>query len=43
MPFGLKIVGATYQRLMDRIFHDHIGQSVEIYINNMVVKSCLPS
>lgn len=29
---------ATYQRLMDKIFHDQIGQGMEVYIDNMVVK-----
>ena len=39
MPFGLKNVGATYQRIMTRIFKDKIGHTVEMYINDMVVKS----
>jgi hypothetical protein len=39
MPFGLKNVGATYQRLMNRMFHDQIGKNVEVYIDNMLVKS----
>jgi len=32
----LKNVGATYQRLMDRVFHNLIGRSVEIYVNDLV-------
>uniref|UniRef100_A0A2N9I2V6 Reverse transcriptase domain-containing protein n=1 Tax=Fagus sylvatica TaxID=28930 RepID=A0A2N9I2V6_FAGSY len=39
MPFGLKNAGATYQRLMNRMFHDQIGRNVEVYIDDMLVKS----
>ena len=39
MPFGLKNVGATYQRAMNSIFQDMIGQIVEVYIEDVVVKS----
>nr|KYP61307.1 Retrovirus-related Pol polyprotein from transposon 17.6 [Cajanus cajan] len=39
MSFGLKNVGATYQRLMDKIFGDQIGKNMEIYVDDMVVKS----
>ena len=39
MPFGLKNVGATYQRMMTRMFRDKIGRTVEVYIDDMVVKS----
>ncbi|RDX66937.1 Retrovirus-related Pol polyprotein from transposon 17.6, partial [Mucuna pruriens] len=39
MPFGLKNAGATYQRLMDKIFKDVIGADVEVYVDDMVVKS----
>ena len=39
MPFGLKNVGATYQKLMDKIFKGLIGHNVEIYVDDMVVKS----
>ena len=38
MPFGLKNVGATYQRLVNRIFHKQIGASMEVYIDDMLVK-----
>jgi hypothetical protein len=41
MTFGLKNAGATYQRAMDYIYHDLIGKLVEIYINDVVVKSTL--
>ena len=39
MIFGLKNAGATYQRAMNYIFHDLIGKLVEIYIDDVVVKS----
>ena len=39
MPFGLKNAGATYQRAMNMIFHDIIGHTVEVYIDDVVVKS----
>ena len=38
MPFGLKNVGATYQRLVNRMFHKQIGASMEVYIDDMLVK-----
>ena len=41
MTFGLKNAGATYQRAMNYIFHDLIGKLVEIYIDDVVVKSAL--
>ena len=39
MPFGLKNARATYQRMMTRMFWDKIRCTVEVYIDNMVVKS----
>jgi hypothetical protein len=39
MTFGLKNAGATYQRAMNYIFHELIGRIVEIYIDDVVVKS----
>ena len=39
MPFGLKNTGATYQRLMTKIFRPLVGRTVEVYINDIVVKS----
>jgi len=39
MPFGLKNVGATYQQLMDKIFHELLGRTMEVYVDDMVVKS----
>ncbi|XP_052109199.1 uncharacterized protein LOC107460736 [Arachis duranensis] len=42
MPFGLKNVGATYQRLMNRIFHDLIGKTVEVYVDDILAKTTRP-
>jgi len=39
MSFGLKNVGATYQRLMDRVFAPMIGRNVQAYVDDMVVTS----
>ena len=39
MPFGLKNAGSTYQRMMTRIFEPQLGKSIEVYIDDMVVKS----
>ncbi|XP_040364410.1 uncharacterized protein LOC121049974 [Rosa chinensis] len=39
MPFGLKNAGATYQRAMNLIFHDILGKVLEVYIDDVVVKS----
>jgi len=39
MTFGLKNASATYQRAMNYIFHDLIGKVVEIYIDDVMVKS----
>ena len=39
MTFGLKNAGATYQRAMNYIFYELIGKIVEIYIDDVVVKS----
>ena len=39
MPFGLKNVGATYQRMMTRMFRDKIWRTIEVYIDDIVVKS----
>ena len=39
MSFGLKNAGATYQRMMTRMFRDKISRMVEVYIDDMVVKS----
>ncbi|GAU20984.1 hypothetical protein TSUD_201330 [Trifolium subterraneum] len=39
MPFGLKNAGATYQRMMNRVFHNEIGDMLEVYMDDMIVKS----
>jgi hypothetical protein len=39
MPFGLKNAGATYQRMVTKIFGHMIGKTVEVYIDDMLVKS----
>ncbi|XP_021985818.1 uncharacterized protein LOC110882015 [Helianthus annuus] len=39
MPFGLKNAGATYQRLMDKAFKAQIGRNLEIYVDDLVIKS----
>ena len=38
MPFRLKNAEATYQQMMTRMFRDKIGRTVEVYIDDMVVK-----
>ena len=35
MPFGLKNAGATYQRMMTRMFRDKIRHTVEVYIDDI--------
>ena len=39
MPFGLKNVGATYQRLMNKMFANQIGRNVQVYVDDILVKS----
>ena len=39
MPFGLKNVGATYQRVATTLLHDLIHKEVEVYMGDMIVKS----
>ena len=43
MPFGLKNAGSTYQRMMTRMFESLLGKNIEIYIDDMVVKSKMVS
>ena len=43
MPFGLKNAGSTYQRIMTRMFKSLLGKNIEIYIDDMVVKSKMVS
>ena len=39
MPCGLKNAGSTYQRMMIRMFEPQLGKNIEVYIDDMVVKS----
>ena len=39
MPFGLKNIGVTFQRLVNHMFCPQIGRNVEVYVNDMLVKS----
>ena len=39
MPFGLKNVGTTYQRLINRMFAPQISRNVQVYVDDMLVKS----
>ena len=39
MPFSLKNAGATYQRLVNHMFRSQIGRNVEVYVDDMLVKS----
>uniref|UniRef100_A0A804J640 Uncharacterized protein n=1 Tax=Musa acuminata subsp. malaccensis TaxID=214687 RepID=A0A804J640_MUSAM len=39
MPFGLKNAGATYQRTVNKMFAHQIGRNMEVYVDDMIVKS----
>ena len=39
MPFGLKNAGATYQRLVNKMFSKQFGRNIEVYVDNMLIKS----
>ncbi|XP_042437010.1 uncharacterized protein K02A2.6-like [Zingiber officinale] len=41
MPFGLRNAGAMYQRMMDKIFREKIGCNVEVYVDDILIKSPL--
>ena len=43
MPFDLKNARSTYQRMMTRMFEPQLGKSIEVYIDDMVVKSKMVS
>ena len=43
MSFGLKNAGSTYQRMMTKMFELQLGKNIEIYIDDMVVKSKMVS
>lgn len=37
MPLGIKNVRATYQRLVNRMFENQLGKTMEVYIDNIFV------
>ena len=39
MPFGLKNMKATYQRMMNKVFKKQIGRNLEVYVDDMLIKS----
>lgn len=39
MPFSLKNIGSTYQGIIDVVFSYQIGQNLEVYVDNMIVKN----
>ncbi|GJY17707.1 reverse transcriptase domain-containing protein [Tanacetum coccineum] len=39
MPFGLRNARATYQRLVDKAFHKQIDRNLEVYVDDLVIKS----
>ena len=39
MPFGLKNVRSTYQKMMTKMFEPQLGKNIKVYIDDMVVKS----
>ena len=43
IPFGLKNAGSTYQRMMTKMFEAQMGKNIEMYIDDMVVKSKIVS
>lgn len=39
MYHAIWVTGATYERLMNIMFKDHIDRTIEVYVDNMLVKS----
>jgi hypothetical protein len=39
MPFGLRNAGATYKRCMNHVFDQHIGRTVDAYVDDIIVKT----
>ncbi|GJS20483.1 reverse transcriptase domain-containing protein [Tanacetum coccineum] len=39
MPFGLKNDGATYQRMVEKAFDSQVGRNIEVYVDDLVIKS----
>jgi len=42
IPFGLKNTSATYQRLVNKMFANYLGDTMEVYIDDMLIKSVKP-
>ena len=40
IPFNPKNAGATYQRMMNKVFKDQISRSLKVYVDDMLIKSC---
>lgn len=43
MPFGLRVFGSTFQKLMDKVFKNQVGQNVLPYVENILVKLVVTS
>ena len=43
MPFGLKNAGATYQLLVNMMFKEQISKTMEVYVDDMLIKSKVAS
>ncbi|XP_057793079.1 uncharacterized protein LOC131009684 [Salvia miltiorrhiza] len=39
MPFGLKNAGATYQRMMEKVFKEQLSKNISVYVDDMLVRS----
>ena len=39
MPFGMKNIDATYQWMINKVFRGEIGDMLEVYMDDMIVKS----
>src|SRR3954463_7937193 len=39
MPFGLKNVGTTYQRMMQACLKEQIGKNMQVYVDDIVIKT----
>ena len=39
MPFGLKNAGATYQRMVDKLFKQQLGRNMKVYMDDMIIKN----